>query len=58
MVKQFKHHFFLLSTPKDEKVHAFPRAEETYFSTNFTKFVSGRLMGGRREAIETIATMY
>jgi hypothetical protein len=58
LLQAFKHHFFLLTTPRDAARHAFPNAAKTYFKTELEHFVGSQLIGGRKEALSTMNLIY
>jgi len=45
-------------TAQKNAVHAFPNADKTYFNTSFDTFVSGQLIGSKKEALPTINLIY
>ena len=58
LMENFKHHFFLLTTPKNEQTHQFPNAAKTYFKTDFSTFVGSRIIGAKLDAIFTMNFIY
>ena len=47
-----------MTTAKNPDVHKYPNAEKTYFETNFTTFVNGKLIGAKFDAIFTMNFIY